>query len=481
MKLACVLITHLRAKVEMIRHPHLRDRPAVIVDRSGGRPLVVDRFPAAPGVSAGMTLEEALSRYPGTVVLEGDELSYRGVFHGILEALQKVSDRVEGSDMGTAYVGLEGLEELYGGEARLVRALLDSVPRDLAPRVGIAQGKFPAFVAARTSTPLGVVRLPEDAVAFLAPHSISLLPIAPTVKAAMGRFGLPTMGDVAAMVPDLLVDQFGLPGKREWSLSRGMDDSPLVTLKQKESVVEHTSLPFSSTSLGLLLAAVDTLLKRAYSRPRMRGRYAGRATLSCTIPGLPPWERAFHLKGGAGSWERASRIIGDRLEADHPGGPVEEMSLTLANITGESGVQTGLLRDIREGRESRLMEVERGLQALRKGSHALYRVVEVAPWHPAPEMRAMQVPIAPRGGEGMKPLSMPVPVEVREGPGHQPVMVRLGKQWHGVAQVEDTWSFDLWWMAEPISRTYYRVSLEDGRQATLFHDQRDGRWYRQGS
>ena len=33
MRVACVLVTHLRAKVEMYRHPHLRDVPVVIVDR----------------------------------------------------------------------------------------------------------------------------------------------------------------------------------------------------------------------------------------------------------------------------------------------------------------------------------------------------------------------------------------------------------------------------------------------------------------
>ena len=97
MRIACVLITHLRAKVELERHSHLRDRPAVIVDRSGGRPLVVDHFPAAPGVSVGMTLEQALSRHAGTIVLEGDEASYRRVFHQVLTSLQGISDRVEGA------------------------------------------------------------------------------------------------------------------------------------------------------------------------------------------------------------------------------------------------------------------------------------------------------------------------------------------------------------------------------------------------
>ena len=40
MRVACVLVTHLRARVEMYRHPHLKDAPVVIVDRgtSDGMP-----------------------------------------------------------------------------------------------------------------------------------------------------------------------------------------------------------------------------------------------------------------------------------------------------------------------------------------------------------------------------------------------------------------------------------------------------------
>ena len=106
---------------------------------------------------------------------------------------------------------------------------------------------------------------------FLAPRSLDLLPIASTVKAAMRRFGLHTMGEVAAMSRDMLAEQFGPAGGRAWDLSHGIDDSPLVPLKHEETVVERASLPFSSTSMPLLLAAVDTLLRRAYSRPRDAG------------------------------------------------------------------------------------------------------------------------------------------------------------------------------------------------------------------
>ena len=158
---------------------------------------------------------------------------------------------------------------------------------------------------------------------------------------------------------------------------------------------------------------------------------------------------------------------------------MEEVTLTLAGITGGLGVQMGLLPDIREGQERRLLEAERELQARTGGGHALYRVAQVAPRHPAPEMRAVQVPIDPSGKDAMRPLSTPAAVAVREGPDRQPAAVRLGERWRRVARIEDRWCFDLWWLPEPLTRTYYRVSAEDGRQVTLFRDQRGGRWYRQ--
>ena len=441
--------------------------------------MVVDALPAATGVAVGMTLEEALSRHTSTTVLEADEPAYQRVYQQVLTSLQGVSDRVEGPEPGTAYVGLDGLEELHGGEPRLVGALLNSVPEYLGPRVGVGHAKFPAFVAACASTAHGAARVPDDAAAFLAPHPVDLLPLSAEVTAAMRRLGLRTMGDAAAVGADLLADQFGRAGRRAWELCRGVDDSPLVPLKHEESITEHAALPFSSASLELLATTVDALLRRAYARPRMEGRRAGRAELECALAGAPPWRRTVHVKGGAESWQRASRVIGGRLEADHPRAPVDEVTLTLAGITGGTGVQMGLLPDARQDRRLRLLEAERELQARTGGGHALYRVAQVAPWHPAPEMRAVQVPIDPAGRDAMRPLSTPAAVAVREGPDRQPAAVRLGERWRRVARVEDRWCFDLWWLPEPITRTYYRVSAEDGRQVTLFRDQRGGRWYRQ--
>ena len=479
MKVACVLITHLRAKAELQRLPHLSDRPVLIADRSRSKPLVVDRFPGATSVSPGMPLEQALSRQPEAVVLEADEPYYRRVFQQALSALQGISDRVEDAGLGVAYVALDGLEMLYGGEEQLARALLDALSVSLTPRVGIGEGKFPALVAARRSEPLGATKVPADAAAFLSPCPVCLLPVSASAISAMRRFGLHTLGRVAVMNQDLLVDQFGPEGRWAWSLANGRDDRPLTPLKYQETVTEQTSLPFSSTSMELLLVAVDALLRRAYARPALRGRYANRAALECPVFGAAPWERTVNFQEGVGRWERAAFIVRSRLEAEPPEVPVDGLSLTLSGFTGESGSQLGLLPDVRDNRREQLAEVERRLQIRTEGSPALYRVVEIAPWHPAPEMRAVRTPLDPLSG-GIIPLLPPEPVSVREGANRRPEAVRLGEQWRRVARIAERWSFDLWWLPKPLTRAYYRVEREDGGQSTLFRDQHEDCWYQQG-
>ncbi|MYB21408.1 MAG: hypothetical protein F4066_06465 [Chloroflexi bacterium] len=491
--IGCVLVTHLRARVELARRAELWGRAGVIVERSGSRPVVIDCLPAAEAVEVGMTLEQALSLQPDAVVLEADEPHYAREFERLLAALDEVSDRVEGAEadgqLGVAYVGLDGLEAMYGGETPMLDALLHAVPSHFEPRIGIGAGKFPALAAARTRGSPGVSRVGRDtraAAAFLAPHSINLLPpalVPSELVDDLHRLGLHTMGEVAGQEMHALLDRFGHEGRRAWELCRGIDARPLRPRVAEESITETVTLPAASASLELLRVAVDTLLTRVFAQPRMQGRYAGSATLVCKLEDAPTeastWMKEFHFKSRVGSWQRAAEIVKARLEIEHPQAPVEAMTVTLANLSGASGVQLSLFPDLRADRERRLLETERQLQARLKGRHALHRMVEVAPWHPAPEMRTVQVSIDPAASADMRPVSAPSVVEVREGPAQEPRAVRIGAEWQEVSSIEDRWSFDLWWRPTPMHRSYYRISQADGQQVTIFRDQREARWYQQ--
>ena len=201
--------------------------------------------------------------------------------------------------------------------------------------------------------------------------------------------------------------------------------------------------------------------------------------MECVLYRAQPWRKDFRFRQAVGDWQQASRILRGQLEADHPQTPVEEVTLSLSHITGDSGMQLSLLSGLRGDRERRLVEAERQLQSRMGGKPALYRVVPVAPWHPAPEMRAMQVPLDASAASSMKPLSAPSPALVREGPEGEPVAVCQGERWQRVVRIEDMWCFDLWWMPEPMTRTYYRVGEKNGGEVTLFRDQHQKRWFRQ--
>ncbi len=478
MRIACVLITHLRAKAELQRHAHLEDSQIAVVDRTSGKPLVVDSS-AGASARAGMTLEQAMSYHNGLIILDADEPYYRRVFEDVVEALLQVGDRVEPAELGTAYARIDGLELLYEGEGNAASALLDAVPDWLSACVGVGGSKFASYIAARTADVRSVAVCPADEAAFLAPLSIELLPLSADLKRSLHGFGVHTMGQVACLSRDILADRFGHKGVLAWDFCNGIDARTVVPVRAATSITEYASLPFSSTSLELLLATADILPQRAYSRPQLRRRLVGSVTLTSTVLGDAPWTQTVRFKEPVGNWQSASRLLRDRIEAHPPDAPLEDMTLTVDDIRAESGRQLGLLEDAKDRRRHRLFEVDARLRIRMNGTPALHRVVEVAPWHPVPEMRALKIPIDSASGDTFTPLHSPLPVEVREGRDHRPLAVFLKRSWQKIDGIDDRWEFDLWWLPQPITRSYFCVVDDTGQRLVLFRDEHEGCWYRQ--
>jgi hypothetical protein len=86
---------------------------------------------------------------------------------------------------------------------------------------------------------------------------------------------------------------------------------------------------------------------------------------------------------------------------------------------------------------------------------------------------------APSPG-ALHPLDAPIAVPVTVNGDGRPTSVQVGREALAVASIEDRWRLmDEWWREEPISRDYFEVLLEDGRRATIFHDNLTKSWWRQ--
>ena len=80
----------------------------------------------------------------------------------------------------------------------------------------------------------------------------------------------------------------------------------------------------------------------------------------------------------------------------------------------------------------------------------------------------------------LRRLNAPRKGEVRADAGGAPDAVLHNRRWLPVAEVLDRYrTDDRWWTAEPVSRTYYELLLEDGRVVTVFHDLIRSSWHGQ--
>ena len=392
MSVACVLISHLLVKIELLRQPTLKGKTVLIVEQSGTRKTVIDRSPSVNEIEVGMPLEKALSLRPDAALIEADMPLYRERWNSVLDSLEQRSPVVEDVGLGLAYVDLRGLEKLYGGEAGIIKAVLDAVSQIYRPQVGVARGKFPAYVAALQAESLGAMRAPEDAAAFLAKMPIMHLPTSWKIKERLLDFGLDFMGSIARLPFNTMQGEFGKEGARLWQLANGLDDTPLMSRQHEETFVREVAFATPTVSLPAILVVLESLLTRAFTGA-LRGRFARVALLEGRADNGSTWSKRIGFREPVGSCDQAMFVLRSRLDNLALPGPLETLSLTLSGINGEAGRQESLFPEVRH--LARLDDSIRELRFRLGHQPPIYRVREVEPWSRIPERRRALVAYDP--------------------------------------------------------------------------------------
>jgi nucleotidyltransferase/DNA polymerase involved in DNA repair len=393
MRVACVLSPHYAVQVEVRRSPDLQGKPVVLVHSKGSKRIIFGASPRAIGVSPGMALSTALGHCKEAVLLDADLPLYQNASNKFLDALGNVSPVIEDGDDGLAYVDVQGLSEMYGGEARMVTALLQAVPHGFAPQVGIGDGKFPAYVAATRAHYHGAAQVPEDARTYLANELVSVLPVPFKTVTRLRSFGLDHLGQIAAVGLGPMQAQFGREGRLMWELSMGVDQRPLVPRRSQEAVMEYLEFPSPSATLPSLLLAVEVLLGRIFSLAHMRGRYVRSVTLEGDCEESSSWQKSVSFREAIGSKERVFKVLQGALDSVILPHPLIGLRLTLGGVTGESGEQGSLFEDVRQRDQ---LKVAMAQMEERLGTRPpVYVVREVEPWSRIPERRHALIPFAP--------------------------------------------------------------------------------------
>ncbi|MDH5291336.1 MAG: DNA polymerase Y family protein, partial [Acidimicrobiia bacterium] len=205
------------------------DEPAAVL--VANRVVATSPTARAEGVRVGQRRRDAQSRCPGLAVLERDVDREVRLFEPVVAALEAFTPRIEVTGPGLAGFPTRGPSRFFGGDDTLAGQVLGSLEPILArrggARIGVADGVFAARLAARSraarDAPL-VVPL-GGAAAFLAGFTVETLGL-PALADVLGRLGLRTLGDLAALEAAAVVGRFGLEGQLALRLARGEDDYP---------------------------------------------------------------------------------------------------------------------------------------------------------------------------------------------------------------------------------------------------------------
>jgi protein ImuB len=177
-----------------------------------------------------MRRRDAQGRCPAMVVCARDPAQEARSFEPVVAAVASFTPWVELSVPGTCATPTRGPSRYFGGDGSLVEAVRDGVTRAVpalarSVGVGVADGLFAARLAARAGGG-GRLVAPGGTAAFLAPLPLSVLG-QPELTDVLGRLGLCSLGDLAALPAADVLGRFGLPGQRARQLARGFDVVPI--------------------------------------------------------------------------------------------------------------------------------------------------------------------------------------------------------------------------------------------------------------
>ncbi len=394
----CAWIPLYPLRCEEERHPGLVGKPVGLLSQDDSRRLwQISPQARHAGVRPGMTISQAIGLCASITLCEADPVFYDERFAGILHQLQDISPVIEPAELGRVFIGVDGLDGLFGGPAgqlEAIRAVLSSVTRLPAcppARLGWARGKFTAWVAASRAKPgENVVVSDGERLQFLASQPLAVLSLDPDTHHRLWRLGLKTLGQLATLPENAVVSQFGREGRQAWRLAAGLVNDPIIGREIPEPIVAGIDFPNPLADRQLLVHALERLLDQALRNPRRAGWRVQTVRVRAALEQGASWMTESILKDPSAECARLLAPLAVRLEAAPPQGAVEHLGVEFtAFAPGTSELQL-FARDAvsaaRAGRRSALRAAVDEIKS-RVAHSVLYRIIEVHPWSRLPERR----------------------------------------------------------------------------------------------
>jgi protein ImuB len=245
------------------------------------RVVAINRAARRQGVSRGMSKVQAEAT--GTILFRNRSVAEEtAAFETVLEIAERFSPRLEAlsgplNGYGQArslsvslLIDRTGTEMLFGTAEQYARKLKSELEAASFPcSVATCSNAEASLLLARSHTGITCVKTDELAKR-LAPLPIALLGCDDATLTVFGRWGVRTLGELAALPETSLISRIGQQARRLQRLARGTEDHLLVPeeadLVLSETAILDTPLVLLDSLLFVVSPMMERIMRRAVER-----------------------------------------------------------------------------------------------------------------------------------------------------------------------------------------------------------------------
>ncbi len=368
------------ASVELLDKPTLRDVPvAVCGDPKSRHGIILAKNEPAKkmGVKTAETLWQARKKCPALVLLPPHHRLYEEYSRRVNEIYDRFTDLVEPFGIDESWLDVTGSLHLFGGDGKALADRIRATIREetgLTVSVGVSFNKVFAKLGSDMKKPDATTVIPAEGwQSMVWPLPLGdMLFAGRTATETLRKYGVETVGQLAACDPALPEQLLGKMGLQLWQYANGMDKSPVKPRHAAEpvkSVGNGTTFPQNLVRWEQLRAGLLPLCDSVATRLRQQGLYAGGVSLSIKDASFKTVSRQIRLDAPTHLMRdihrTAMQLAGQLWK---PPTPVRAMTVTALYVTedGDAFRQLDLLGGAAQERIQRQEKLEGTMDAIRR-------------------------------------------------------------------------------------------------------------------
>lgn len=229
------------ASVECIGHPELRRVPMAVCgapELRHGIILAKNELAKKAGVQTAETVWQAKRKCPSLVIVPPHHERYAELSKKVNEVYLRYTDMVEPFGIDESWLDVTGSRSLFGDGETIANELRETMKREfeLTISVGVSFCKVLAKLGSDLKKPDATTVISREnlrEVVWPRPAG-ELLFVGRRTAAALEKFGIRTIGDVANADPEFLERVLGRMGRSVYDYARGEDNSPVRRYGERE-------------------------------------------------------------------------------------------------------------------------------------------------------------------------------------------------------------------------------------------------------